>query len=49
MVTTGRSIFRRTYLKNTGCDLKHSFIKQDVDDGFEIRRRTYSVLRLIVK
>jgi len=47
--TAGRSIFRYTYIKNIDCDFKLSSVVENVDDGFEVVRRKYAVLKLVRK
>jgi len=46
-VTTGRSIFRHTYIKNIDCRFKQSVVTELVDDGFEVVKRKYAILKLL--
>ena len=48
-VTSGRSIFRHTYIKNIDCTFKQSVMTELVDDGFEVVKRKYAVLKLLTK
>lgn len=42
----GKSIFKRTVIKNTSCDLVSMINYVDYDDGFEIKKRRHAQLIL---
>jgi hypothetical protein len=49
LTTKGRSIFRHTFIKNTGCEFHSKLVTVDYDNGFEIKRINKIQVFLIVK
>lgn len=45
----GVLVFRHNYLKSTGCGFKSKYITKEVDDGFEIKRRSFLQVYLVTK
>jgi hypothetical protein len=49
VVTSGRSIFRMTKIKNTNCSFSVEKLMMDIDDGFYIKRQLRVQVYLNVK
>lgn len=45
----GVLIFRHNYLKSTGCGFKSKLVTKMVDNGFEIKKRTFLEVYLVTK